>query len=124
MSRGRLAGGRLISATVAVVPKATEVSGWRASGIGSTGFAQRFDENGFCQVRAESNAGVADLANQAGMPADETDALFLAHPHFAEAIQHVRLHGELLDANRGTGFHAGKRTHFRLGATCVGSGFG
>src|SRR5689334_11161416 len=109
MSRGRLAGGRLISATVAVLPKATKVSGWRASGIGSTGFAQRFDEDGFCQVLAESNAGVADLANQAGMPADEADALLFAEAHFAEAIQHVRLHGKLLDANRGASFHRRKR---------------
>src|SRR5882762_7938725 len=53
------------------------------------------------------------------MPADEADALLLAQTHFAEAIHHVRLHRQLLDANHRARRHGRERTGRRLGATVV-----
>lgn len=39
------------------------------------------------------------------MAADKADALFLTQTHLAEAIHDIRLHGQLLDANRGACLH-------------------
>jgi hypothetical protein len=122
MRRGRLAGERLISATVAVVPKATEVSGWSGADMILTRFAQGFDENGLGQVLTQSDAGIADLADQTRMPADEANALLLAQAHFPEAIHHIRLCGQFLDANHGARFTLRQRTRAVVGATRVGSG--
>ena len=65
-----------------------------------TGFAQRLDEDGFCEFLAECDARVADLTDQTRMAADESDALLLAQTHFAKAIHHVGLYGKLFDADR------------------------
>src|SRR5258705_3117722 len=74
IKRGRLSGGSLISATVAVAPKATEVSGWRAAGIrlGSRG-REGFDQDGLGQLFADTQARIADLADQAGLACGQLD---------------------------------------------------
>jgi len=121
MRRGRLAGETLISATVAVVPKATEVSGCRAGDMASTEFTHGLNEDGFRQILTQCDTGIADLTNQTRMAADEADALFLTHTHFAEAIDHVRLHGQLLDANHRASLDGREGASLRFGAT-VGGG--
>ena len=69
------------------------------------GFAERLDEDGFCEFLTQRDACVADLADQTRMTADEADALFLAQTHFAEAVQYIRLHRELFDADGCPGFN-------------------
>ncbi len=83
-----------------------------------------FDEDGLGQVLAEGDAGIADLANQAGMTADEADALFLAQSHLAQAPDDVRLRGQLLDANHRARVHRRKRTGRGVRATVRGRGRG
>ena len=87
------------------------------------GFAQRLHEDGFRELFAESHASVAHLTDQTRMAADESNALFLAQTHFAKPIQHVGLHGELLDTNGRACFNARKRIGFHFGAAVAGSGW-
>ena len=89
-----------------------------------TGFAQRFNEDGFGQIFTQGDAGVADLTDQTRMAADEADALFLAQAHFAEAIHHVWLHGQMLDANRRARLNGRKRAGLHIGAASVGNFLG
>jgi hypothetical protein len=90
----------------------------------STGFAQRLDHDGFGQILAQGDAGVANLTDQAGMPADETDALLFAQTHFAQTINDIRLRSELFDADHRTSLDGRERAGHRFGATSIGSGFG
>ena len=70
----------------------------------SAAFGKRFDENGLRQILTERYAGIAHLADQAGMAADEPDALLFTQSHLPEAVNDVGFSGELLDANHGAGF--------------------
>src|SRR5579883_1071479 len=73
MRRGRLAGGSLISATVAVEPRLTDVRGCVAAAMGSGHFLQgrlqRGDQDGFGQFRADAEARVADETDEIAFPA-------------------------------------------------------
>ena len=50
------------------------------------------------------------------MAADEADALLLSQTHFAETIDHVRLGGQLLDANHGARLDMREWAGCRIGA--------
>src|SRR6185436_16057673 len=78
--RGRLSLGSFISATVAVVPNGTEVSGCRAGGviIWSRLRQNGFDEDGFSQFAAKGDTRVADQADDVCLAAEQFDLLFLA----------------------------------------------
>src|ERR1039458_2684337 len=87
MRRGRLSGGSLISVTVAIVPTATELSGWGASDInGSCLGEDRLHQNGFGQFFAQGETGIADQADDIGFAAQEFDALLLTQAEFAQAV--------------------------------------
>jgi len=91
--------------------------------MGSTGFAQGFDHDGFGQILAQGDTGVADLTDQAGMTTDEADALLFAQPHFPQTIDDIRLRGELFDADHRAGLNGRERASCGFGTTGIGSGF-
>src|SRR6185436_11483053 len=84
--RGRFSGGSFISATVAVAPKGTEVSGCRAGEmlIGSPLWQHRFDKDGFGQCAAQGDPRIADQADDVGLAAEQFDLLFLAQAQLAQ----------------------------------------
>jgi hypothetical protein len=71
------------------------------------------------QFFADTDAGVANLADDAGVVADELDALLLAKTHFAKPRLNFRRGGQFLDANNLTGLDATKRTNVRSGALAI-----
>src|ERR1035438_4818106 len=117
MRRGRLSGGSLISATVAVVPTATELSGWRASGIkvSGGGGGQRLYQNGPGQFFTQGEAGIADQADDIGFATQEFDALLLAEAKFAQAVAQFGRRGQFLDANGCAGSDMAQGTDRRPG---------
>jgi hypothetical protein len=60
---------------------------------------KRLDQNFLSQAGADAEAGIANLANQAALAAEELYFLFFAKAHFAQAMGHFRRGGELLDAH-------------------------
>jgi hypothetical protein len=117
MRRGRFSGGNLISATVAVVPTATELNGWGASGIKvlGGGRGQRFNQNGPGQFFTQGEAGVANLAYNIGFAAQEFDALLLAEAEFAQPVAQFGRCGQFLDANGCAGGYVVQRADRRPG---------
>src|SRR6266568_4833322 len=117
IKRGRLSGGSLISATVAVAPKATDVSGWRASAIGLDGRGgESFDEDGFRQFFADAQAGIADLADEAGLAGEQLDFLLLAETHLAQPMRDILRGGKPFDAHHSPFGDMTQGTNFRPGA--------
>jgi hypothetical protein len=74
-----------------------------------------FDHDSFGQAPADAQAGVANLAYNAGLAAEELDFLFFAETHFAKAMGHLGRGGKLLDAHVHPGPHGAERTQERLG---------
>ena len=74
-----------------------------------------FDQDFFRQALADAKPGVANLAQQAGLTAEQLDLLFFAKAHFAEPMGHFRGSGELFDAHIDARAHAAKRTQEWLG---------
>lgn len=68
----------------------------------------------------QRDPGIANLANQTWMPADEPDALLFAEAHFSQAINHIRLCSQLFDANYGAGLDRRERAGRRFLATSIG----
>ena len=85
---------------------------------------KRLYKNGLGQILTQRDAGIADLADQAGVAADQPDSLLLAQPHFPEASNDVWLCGELLDANHGAGLHMREWARGCLSATVRRAGLG
>lgn len=61
---------------------------------------QRFDDDLFGQTAADAQAGIANLADEIGLTAEEFDLLFFAKAHFAQAMGDFRSGRKLLDAHR------------------------
>jgi hypothetical protein len=77
---------------------------------------QSFDEDGFGQLAADAEAGVADLANDIGMAAQQFDALLFAKTEFSQADPQFRRPGQFLDANHRTRLNAAEGTDGSAGA--------
>jgi hypothetical protein len=77
------------------------------------------DEDLVAEFAADAEAGVADLANEIAVAADEFDRLLLAKSHFTEAKADILGTGEALDANDRAGLDAAERANERLGALAV-----
>jgi hypothetical protein len=84
--------------------------------LGDFLLGERLDEDFFGQTGADAEAGVADLANDVGLAAEEFDFLFFAEAHFAEAMGDFRGGGKLLDAHGDASIDAAERAQERLGA--------
>lgn len=67
---------------------------------------ERFDQDLFGQLGADPQAGVADLADEAALAAEEFDFLFFAETHFSQAVGDLRRGRKLLDADGHTRAHA------------------
>ena len=65
-----------------------------------------FDEDELSQLLADSQAGIADLANEIGVASEQFDLLLLADTEFAEPRGDIRRGGKLFDADDGAGFYA------------------
>jgi len=74
-----------------------------------------FDQNLFRQPLADAEAGVADLAKQAGLATEQLDLLLFAEPHLAQTMRHLRRSGKLLNAHIHPRAHAAERAQKRLG---------
>jgi hypothetical protein len=81
--------------------------------------ADRFDQDGFRQLFADTQARVANLANQIRLMADQLHDLFFAEAHFSQAHPNFRRPGQLLDANDRTRFNAAQRANGGPGAFAI-----
>lgn len=112
----------MISVTVAVVPRVTEVSGCVAGAITSGDFqavGERFHEDGIAEFRADTQTRIANLADKTAIPAQQLDPLFFAKTHFAQAILDFRRSCKAFDTNDRTGLHAAQRAERRLGTLAL-----
>jgi hypothetical protein len=73
------------------------------------------DQDFFRQPLADAQAGIADLAYQARLAAEELDLLFFAETHFAQAMRHLRRGGKLFNAHVRPRPHTAERAQERLG---------
>jgi hypothetical protein len=64
-------------------------------------------QDGFSQFFANTQPGIAHLADEAGIPGQELDLLLLAEPHLTEAIPQLWANRKLFDGNDGAGFDLG-----------------
>jgi hypothetical protein len=78
------------------------------------------DQDFFGEALADAESGVADLADNAGLAAEELDFLLFAEAHFAEAMSHFSRDGKLLNAHVRARPHAAERTQERLGTRLPG----
>jgi hypothetical protein len=116
IKRDRFAGVTLISATVAVVPNATEVSGWRPAGMASQGRGrQGLDKDGIRELFADPQPRIANLANETRLPRHQLDFLLLAKTHLAKPMGDVLGSGKPFDANHGALGDMAERTELRSG---------
>src|SRR5579862_9263690 len=109
MRRARLAGGTLISATVALAPMATNVRGCvvdSGSGISSRFRAgpQWFHHDRVGKFFADAQSGIANLADEIALPAEKFHNLLFPKTKFAQAVADFRRAGELFHANHRPGF--------------------
>lgn len=74
------------------------------------------DHDGFGQLLGDAQTGVADLADEIGVAADEPDALFLAEAHFPQPAADLGRRRKLLDANDRPGLHMAQWTGLSMGA--------
>jgi hypothetical protein len=77
------------------------------------------DENGVGEGFAQGDAGVANLANDIVMSADEPNLLIFNQAKFAQTVADSRLAGELFHANARTDLHVAQRTHRFAGALAL-----
>jgi len=78
----------------------------------------RFDQYRLGDLLADAEPGIAYLANEVGLTADDPDALLLSQPQFAQSRPHLRCGQQLPDTNLRTFGHPAQRTdtRFRTGA--------
>jgi len=119
MRRGRLSGGSLISATVAVVPTATELSGWGASDINSSGVSGNGSTKMALASFRSGEPGIANLADDIGFAAQQFDALLLAEAKFTQPVAQFGRRHQFLDANGGPGLDPAQGTDLRTGALAL-----
>jgi hypothetical protein len=84
----------------------------------------QFNPDDFGELRADPEAGVANLANDVAVPADQANLLLLAKPKLAQTMIHLGAGGKLLDADGGAGADLAQRTKKRTGARPLGGGVG
>ena len=72
------------------------------------------DEDFIGQTSADAQAGVANLADQVALTAEELDFLFLAEAHLAQPMSQLRRGGQLLDAHGHAGIDMAQRAQERL----------
>ena len=77
----------------------------RRSGADGGGL-EGFDEDDFGQFLADSEAGIANLADVIGVAGQEPNDLVLAEADFAQAVLHFRGSAELFNADGDAGFDA------------------
>src|SRR5258706_705649 len=61
--------------------------------------SNRLNENAFCQLCADAEPGVADLANDVGLVTHQFYLLFFTEAHFTQAMRNFGRGRELFDAN-------------------------
>jgi hypothetical protein len=66
------------------------------------------------ELLADSEAGIADLANETGLAGEEADDLVFAEAEFTQARLHFRGGAKLLDAHRHASLNATERTNLAL----------
>ena len=77
------------------------------------------DHDGFGELGADAEAGVADLADDVGVLHQQADALFFAEAHFAQPSGDLSGAVELFDADRCAGLDRVERAQLGL-RTAVG----
>jgi hypothetical protein len=82
----------------------------------------RLDQNAFCDLFADAEAGVADLADKVGVPAQKFDALLLAKAEFAQPVLHLWFGCELPDTYDHADLHPAQGAKFFAGAVAFDGG--
>ncbi len=77
--------------------------------------AERFYQNELRQLLADSQARVADLADEIRMAGEQLDSLLLSEADFAQAILELRRGAQLLDPHRHARPDAAQGTKLTLG---------
>ena len=77
------------------------------------------DENGLRQRFAQGDAGVANLANDIVVAADQPDLLILNQAKLAQTVTDFGPAGELFDADARADLHAAQGTHRLPGALAL-----
>jgi hypothetical protein len=77
-----------------------------------------FHDDQLCQLFADGEAGVADLADEIILAGDEADDLVFAEADFPKAILNFRSGAKLFDSDRDARFHAAQRTNFAVRFLC------
>ena len=77
------------------------------------------DEDGVGERFTQGDAGVANLANDIVMAADQPDLLILNEAEFAQTVADFRPAGEFLDAHAHADFHKAQRAHRLPGAMAL-----
>src|SRR5437868_2360673 len=116
ISRRRAFSGTLISATVAVAPRASVVRGCESAGM-LTPFlrgVEWFHQNIFRQLGTDAQARVANLADHINLAADEAYLLLFTKAHLPQAFGDLRGRGELLDADSRAGNNPAQRAEIRV----------
>lgn len=75
----------------------------------------RFNDDTFSQLGADAQAGVADLADEVGLAAEQGDFLLFAKAHLAQPVHHFLRGAKLFDTYTGAGPHLVERAKLRLG---------
>jgi len=76
----------------------------------------RFHQDTLSQLGADTQSGIADLADEIGLVAEQGDFLLLAETHFPEAAHDFLGGAKLLDAHTGPGLDLVQRTKLGAGA--------
>jgi hypothetical protein len=77
------------------------------------------DEDGVGERLAESHAGVANLANDIVVAADQPDLRILDQAGFPQTVADFRPTGELLDAHAEAHRHTAQRAHRFAGTSAL-----
>jgi hypothetical protein len=80
---------------------------------------QGLDDDFLGEAGADAQAGVANLADEIGLAAQEPDFLFFAKAEFAQAMGDVRGSGQLFDAHGHAGVDVGQGAQEGLGTLGV-----
>jgi hypothetical protein len=73
------------------------------------------DHDQLCQLLADGEAGVADLADEIGLAGEEPDNLVFAKAEFAQAVLEFRSGAKLFDAHGHARFDTGQRADLAAG---------
>ena len=75
-----------------------------------------FDQDCVCQFFADTEAGIADLADEIGVASEQLYLLFLTNAEFAKTRGDIGRGGKLLDTDDGAGLDAAQWANGRAGA--------